>query len=75
MIAGLIAITGLLWSRTSDLQDTVTALQHAARNAPGGAKATDTEAIKQLTTCVNSYMKTIGVWSSNVNDRYNYNFC
>ena len=75
-IAALVGITGLLWSRTSDLQDTVATMQRDARalEAEGGAKS-DAVAIKALTTCVNSYMKTIGDWSSNVNDRYNYNYC
>lgn len=81
VIAGMIAITGLLWSRTSDLQNTVATMQHdarverAGRGAAAGTNVSDASAIKLLTTCVNSYMKTIGVWSKNVNDRYNYNYC
>jgi hypothetical protein len=69
----------LLWSRTSDLRDTVTALQHPAaaahRGANGKPAPTDAEAITKLTTCVNSYMKTVGVWSANVNGAYRYTFC
>ncbi len=85
MLIGLGVVSESLWSRTRGLEREVAMLQRDRASTPAGVAeaagpevagaevtSADLEAFK---TCVNTYMRTIGVWSANVGSKYEYNFC
>ena len=74
-------VAGTLWTRTRDLEREVATIQRDARARPTGVTgpaAGDSATTVDLTkfkTCVNDYMRTVGVWSANVGSSYQYKFC
>jgi hypothetical protein len=80
MLIGLGVVSETLWSRTRGLEREVAMLQRDRASRPAGvADAANAEVtsgdLDKFKTCVNAYMRTIGVWSANVESKYEYNFC
>ncbi|MGZ4714085.1 MAG: hypothetical protein ACXV9S_14050 [Acidimicrobiia bacterium] len=63
-----------LSARIDKLATSVGDLPDAPAGADGGVAAVKRD-ITTFKQCVNDYMKTIGTWSTNVNNQYHYTFC
>ncbi len=80
MVIGLGVVSATLWSRTRGLERDVAMLQRDRASSPiGVAEAAGAEVtsgdLEKFKACVNTYMRTIGVWSTNIASKYEYNFC